>query len=251
MKKLTTSEFIEKATSIHGNLYSYDIAKYKSNKLPIDIICSVHGVFTQAPGSHLTGHGCNKCAITFRASKERQTQEEYIRKASLKHKGFYTYENLIYTDVHTKSTITCPIHGNFTQKLNSHLAGQGCKECGKKAAGNSKTFFKGKRTILYVIEVRPGLYKVGITSKGSVEARYKHKTLYPYTILFQCSFLDGYEAFLAESAIVSHFKKYSYLGAPVLKKTKNTEIITVSPIQYIQSYLKDTHANSAIVANRD
>lgn len=251
MKTLTTQEFLTKAHIAHGNKYDYSLTDYTRSKLPVTILCSTHGAFTQSANAHLAGKGCNKCAIAFRASKERQTLAEYIRKAVLKHNGFYSYEKLVYKDVHTKGIITCPIHGDFTQKLNCHLAGQGCKECRKKAAGNSKTFFKGKRTILYVIEVLPNLFKIGITSKESVEARYRHKILYPYSTLFQCSFLDGYEAFCAEAAIIEHFKAYSYLGLPVLKKTKNTEIITVNPTEYIQLYLKDLHAKYAFVANRN
>lgn len=244
MKKLTPNEFKEKASIKHKGKYDYSISNYTTSKAMIDIICPIHGKFTQWANSHLRGKGCKSCAILYRADLERQSKEEYISKASKVHSSFYSYEKLEYIDVHTKSVITCPIHGDFTQKLNSHLAGQGCKECGKRAAGNSKTFFKGKRTILYVIEAAPGLYKVGITSKASVTARYKHKILQPYTIVFQCSFFDGYEAFMIERQIINNFKHFNYIGVPILKKTKNTEILTVNPVNYIQQLMKDFHASN-------
>lgn len=243
MKKLTQNEFKEKAIAVHGSKYDYSQSVYTIGRAMINIICPIHGVFTQSAKAHLRGCGCNQCAISYRANLERQSREEYIAKALKVHSSFYSYDKLEYVDVHTKGIITCPIHGDFTQKLNGHLAGQGCRECGKKAAGNSKSFFKGKRTILYVIEASPGLFKVGITSKQSVEARYKHKTLQSYTIHFQCSFFDGYEAFLVERQIIEHFKHFTYIGVPILKKTKNTEILTVNPVNFIQQLVKDLHAS--------
>jgi len=41
----------------------------------------------------------------------------------------YSYDKLIFKGVNHYVTITCPIHGDFTQKLSKHLHGQGCKKC--------------------------------------------------------------------------------------------------------------------------
>jgi len=42
---LTTSQFIEKARKIHGNIYDYSLVDYERNDIKIKIICSEHGVF--------------------------------------------------------------------------------------------------------------------------------------------------------------------------------------------------------------
>ena len=58
----TTTEFIEKAKRLYKNLYSYNKVIYLGNKRPVIITCPKHGDFEQLPNTHLSGHGCPKCA---------------------------------------------------------------------------------------------------------------------------------------------------------------------------------------------
>lgn len=57
------------------------------------------------------------------------TQEEFIRKANLKHSGYYNYSLTNYTKATVKIKIICPKHGLFEQQPNNHLFGQGCIRC--------------------------------------------------------------------------------------------------------------------------
>lgn len=54
--------FIEKASAIHQNKYSYVKTTYIKNTVPVTITCPTHGDFEQEPRSHLVGNGCMKCA---------------------------------------------------------------------------------------------------------------------------------------------------------------------------------------------
>lgn len=60
-KKLNTSEFIIRATEIHGNKYDYSKTGYINKRTKIRIICKEHGEFSQWPQSHLLGCGCPEC----------------------------------------------------------------------------------------------------------------------------------------------------------------------------------------------
>ena len=60
-KRENKEEFIEKAKSKHGDLYIYDLVDYKSENIPVKIICKLHGIFEQQPHSHLSGSGCPVC----------------------------------------------------------------------------------------------------------------------------------------------------------------------------------------------
>ena len=55
--------------------------------------------------------------------------EEFIKQAQKIHNGKYDYSKSIYINARTKLIITCPIHGDFEQKPNSHLNGCGCPQC--------------------------------------------------------------------------------------------------------------------------
>ena len=62
-KNLTTEEFITRAKLRHGDKYDYSLVDYKSSTEKVKIICPIHGVFEQAPVSHLRGCGCCECRI--------------------------------------------------------------------------------------------------------------------------------------------------------------------------------------------
>jgi hypothetical protein len=58
------------------------------------------------------------------------TQEQFIEKANLKHNFKYSYSLSIYNGYKNKIVIICPIHGEFSQRVNDHLSGCGCPKCG-------------------------------------------------------------------------------------------------------------------------
>lgn len=61
--------------------------------------------------------------------KLRYTTEEVIEKFKEIHKDKYTYEHFVYNGSHTKSIVTCPVHGDFLVTPNMHLLGRGCPKC--------------------------------------------------------------------------------------------------------------------------
>lgn len=59
--------------------------------------------------------------------------QDFVAKATAKHKGFYTYAGSVYTGSNAKVTITCPVHGDFEQLASDHAnTGKGCKACGNR-----------------------------------------------------------------------------------------------------------------------
>ena len=60
---------------------------------------------------------------------KKELKELFVKKATIKHSGKYTYNNFEYVNSHTKSKITCPKHGDFEMKPTNHLQGKGCPRC--------------------------------------------------------------------------------------------------------------------------
>ena len=123
--RLTTEEFIEKAKKVHGDKYDYskaDLLNRKNGK--VCIICPTHGEFWQEVNGHLQGKGCRKCSKRYTI-----TTQEFIERAKQVHGNRYDYSKVNYIDTTHKVCIICPIHGEFWQKPNHHLNGQGCKQC--------------------------------------------------------------------------------------------------------------------------
>ena len=121
----TTEEFIKRAREIHGDKYDYSKVEYKNVMEKVIIICPIHGEFEITPNSHLSNHGCPKCA-----NNQKYTTEDFINLAREIHGNKYDYSKVEYKNVYTNICIICPIHGEFWQKPSHHLYRKcGCPIC--------------------------------------------------------------------------------------------------------------------------
>lgn len=126
MKRVRTkAQFIEKANQVHAFKYDYSRVVYVNSRQEVEIICPIHGVYLQRPTIHVTGHGCGKCAGTYRP-----TTAEFVEKAKQVHKNKYDYSKTIYKNNKSPINIICPEHGLFAQSASMHLRGVGCPLCG-------------------------------------------------------------------------------------------------------------------------
>jgi len=137
----TTEQFIEEARQVHGDKYDYSKVEYVNSATKVCIVCPEHGEFWQRAGEHLKGKGCIKCAKHYKP-----TTEEFIEKARKAHGDKYDYSKVEYVNNKTKVCIICPEHGEFWQKPNNHLSGQGCPFC----AGNAK--LKNRKAKTHILE---------------------------------------------------------------------------------------------------
>ncbi len=129
-RKLTTEEFITKARAVHGDKYDYSKSVYSGYRKKLLIRCPLHTVFPQSPDKHIDlRRGCPRCADLKRASSQAMTQEEFIRRSTEKHKGFYNYDLVSYVNANTKVIIRCPKHDTFEQRPSKHMSGEGCDRC--------------------------------------------------------------------------------------------------------------------------
>ena len=146
----TTEQFIEDAIKIHGDKYDYSKVEYNGAFKKIKIICKKHGEFIQEPHVHLMGCGCPECGkiiIYENNVKNRTTFEDFVIRASIKHKNKFIYPKQEIINQHQYIKIICPIHGEFEQELQSHLQGCGCPNCSKKKKKNTEIFIEEARKI--------------------------------------------------------------------------------------------------------
>jgi hypothetical protein len=129
MKKLTTEEFIKRASNIHGTKYGYSLVIYNRAKEPIKIICSEHGIFEQAPSKHLEGRGCWDCGVNKQVTARTKSLDNFIKEANDIHNYIYDYSQVIYKNTNISVIIICKEHGPFSQSPTSHLSGTDCPQC--------------------------------------------------------------------------------------------------------------------------
>ncbi len=136
------AEFIYFATKLHDSRYDYAHVRrgYVNGDTKVTIICPDHGPFEQTPREHRRvretpwgpqrGQGCRSCKGFRNANQELRTQR-FIQRATDRHGDKYDYAKVVFIDQKTYVTVTCPLHGDFQERPDNHVAegSVGCKDC--------------------------------------------------------------------------------------------------------------------------
>ncbi len=131
-KKLTQEEFSERVRFATSGTVDVSNFVYVNNSTKGKCRCLVCGNEWEAiPMSLLKGHACPRCAIEYKARKLSSTKERFIENARKIHGDKYDYSKVEYRNNKTKVCIICSEHGEFWQKPNVHLQGNGCPRCCK------------------------------------------------------------------------------------------------------------------------
>lgn len=173
-QQMTTSNFVTRATEIHGGKYDYSSVRYVNTYTKVTIRCSMHGIFHQSPKDHLAGYGCPLCGGT-----EKVTKEDFIHRAQEVHGDAYDYSRIVLHNMNTNVLIICAEHGEFLQRPADHINGTGCPVCGKlKQTSRTPDYLVTHPetaitpTWLYLIVVDDTFCKIGITTKHYIKQRF-------------------------------------------------------------------------------
>lgn len=127
----TTEWFVEKARQVHGSKYDYSKTRYVDWKTKVCITCPFHGDFYVRPGHHFEGQGCSYC------TSRHVHLSEFLTRAREVHSDYYDYSRVSFNNVSDKVCIICPEHGEFYQRVSSHLSGDGCPVCAHTKRANT------------------------------------------------------------------------------------------------------------------
>lgn len=87
--------FENMAKEVHGDKYDYSLVNYTGYENNVEIVCPIHGTFSQTPHTHIDNGGCQKCAIISRG-KKRQDLDAFTlsqwRELSKTSKNFESYK---------------------------------------------------------------------------------------------------------------------------------------------------------------
>lgn len=135
--------FIKKAVDKWGkDKYDYSLVKYVKSDKKVKII---HNgiIYEQTPSGHLYGAPEKINLAT------RKTTQQFILESNIIHDNKFGYKKTKYITNQDKVIITCPIHGDFLQRPNSHLMGYGCLNCSESKGEKAIAKFLDKNNISY------------------------------------------------------------------------------------------------------
>lgn len=219
-----TESFIEKASLVHNNYYSYNSVNYTNSRTKVTITCPEHGDFEQAPSSHVNSkQGCTKCGYIRMSTNQQYTTETFIKKAKEVHGDKYDYSKTRYIYHSEPVTIVCSKHGEFQQKPSYHLGGSNCQECANEL---SRLQFNPVKptTLYYVYFPEYDVYKIGITNR-TIKDRFSTQPKLKVSVLFEALYPTGYEAWKEEQKILKDNLQYKYDG-PAILHAGNSELFT-------------------------
>lgn len=123
----TTEEYIDKLKAIYQDRLLFDKTIFVRSKANVTVTCPEHGDITGTAHLLLMGHGCKVC----NRNKRKLPLSTFILKSNAVHFNKYDYScTQDFERNSDKVDIGCPIHGAFTQDVQSHLSGSGCPKCG-------------------------------------------------------------------------------------------------------------------------
>jgi protein-arginine kinase activator protein McsA len=245
-RQLATQKFLTEAPKIHNNKYDYSKVLYKEAKECVTITCPVHGDFEQRPFAHLKGQGCPDCGSEQRNLKSESKKtgiKEFIKRSTKVHGNIYDYSDTVYISARDNLSIICPIHGEFHQRPNNHLTGQGCPKCTIKGysdtewelLGTKSKYFTGFK--VYILECwsdTEHFIKIGKTFTN-ISKRFATKTSMPYE--WKLLYLEeGSAKHISEKERLLQKSKHSY--KPKRPFNGQTECFTLKVKEQLPMMLK-------------
>jgi hypothetical protein len=212
--RLTQDEFINRSKEIHGDKYDYSQVKYTTDRVKVNIICPIHGKFTQSPSKHIRGQGCRQC------NKKILTTEEFISKARKAHGDAYDYSKTVYISKRSKIIIICKKHGEILVTPPTHLLGVGCPSCSSS---------KGELLIKNILDKRNIKVEQQYRIPNIVNRIHYDFYLPEYNILIEFHGKQHYE-------YIPHFHRNSEDG--FLKQKNRDDIARYNAKHYKYNYLE-------------
>jgi len=141
-RRKTTSEFIQEAQAVHGELYDYSKVEYTTSSNKVLIIDPEYGEFEQLPLVHIRGSGHPTRGKIKSDNAKRKTTKDFVKEAEKVHDYLYDYSKTEYKDSHIKVVVIDPEYGEFLVTPANHLKGRGNPIRGAKRTADAKRLTK-------------------------------------------------------------------------------------------------------------
>ena len=149
-------DFIIKSNILHNNTYDYSKVNYINQETKVIIGCKIHGYFEQSPNNHThKSHPrqCPKCSTIITANSQRSSKDAFIERANKVHNNLYDYSNVEYINCEIKIKINCKKHGEFIQRPQHHLNGNGCPNCNTRGFSKLQIYWLNFISTYYGIKI--------------------------------------------------------------------------------------------------
>lgn len=146
----TTEDYWKEVKEVLGDNYEnfdFSNALFTGVNKPIKYFCKKHNKWVekkQARELLNNSYGCGTCVTEKRKkTKIEKSRKKFFEEAPKIHDNYYNYDKVVFVDMTTYVTITCPKHDDFQQKPIKHInAKQGCNQCGEERCADGQRMTK-------------------------------------------------------------------------------------------------------------
>lgn len=133
-RKERENDFKKKASIIHNGKYRYDKVHFVNKTTKVDIICPIHGLFSQTPKNHLQGQGCPECGKINSSNHNKNNYDIFRSKLVNKFKEQFEtpYLEEEYENKNSNITLICKQCGQAYNLKASYIISDrfnGCTAC--------------------------------------------------------------------------------------------------------------------------
>jgi len=223
---------------VHGDKYCYSSCVFTGINHRLYLVCKNHGLFRVTPVKHAEGIGCPTC--------NDELTQSVKQKIHIKRKASATLSITTHVDKQYKVSmdkfktrkslldVTCKKHGTGKRTTEELIKSYACKGCyvdklSQPTYRHNLRHGRDEPTILYLVYFPSlDLYKVGIVLVRVGLDRRFNKNSYPeYETIKLWMYHNGESAIKAEQDLLIKYKKYKYIGEPVIK-VGNDELFTTN-----------------------
>jgi len=214
--------FLSELKNIYGDSFDFSKVNYMNNYSKVEIVCKEHGVIKIRPIELLNGQGCKECN---KKKRNMNIQKNHIDKSNKIYNFKYDYSKTVYVNDNEKVTITCPIHGDFKQRLSDHSRGKECSKCSNMSR-RLKTIERINRNILEGCQITPNYNRMACELFDSISEKeninIKHALNGGEYYIPQLGYwLDGYDEI--NNVVYEYYEKAHYVKGKLKKKDANRE----------------------------
>jgi len=247
-------KFLEKAYLKFGKKFNYSLVDYVNSQLPVEIICSMHGIFKRSPSDFLKSErGCQMCAKEFvKTKRTNKALDSFIKKSKHKFEGKFDYSLVNFVNSKTPVEIICPIHGKFKQRIGVHMkAKYGCDKCAEVETFKGLKYFIDRANYVHNFMFDYSMNDIDSFKKScdKIKIKCKNGHIFEQQINSHCNGrgckicnepCHDTESFI-ELASVKHHFKYDYSKVNYIKQ--DVPIIITCPIHgdFLQRPMNHLH----------
>lgn len=213
--------FIERATNVHNDYYTYKDVHFVNNYTKVFVTCTIHGDFLIQPKNHLRGQGCPICGKNKAKQYHRRNYQNFVSKLLKKFGEQFSVPNIKeeYINEHSTITLQCNKCGKIYHIEPNYILSNkfsGCNDCNYKIDYEKLNSFNKTNNKIIPFEGFRDKRTDCVTMICPIHGEYKSRIKSILKGKCQCKKCNGYKKLIGEAEFKERlYNKFGDIVKPI------------------------------------